>query len=484
MSWETYNFSDDFQDALLACVITYPERFDVLGGLVDPTLFNGVAAFETVHNLSEYYKKYNSWPNFTTLANYAWQQSYRLNPDKAKEMSDYVAKVAKADIKDVDAIFDLAREFARERALYRAIRLAHTSLVENREIKGGLIPMFEKALALGTAGDDMGIILNDSADKVIKAITAQDYGISTGFEPFGEIWKQGWPAGWLIVPLAPPKRYKTTFCINMALNMALAGVDVIYYACEISQELAAVRTLCALSGQTMDQLYDAPNKFAAAVRGQLGYLEGRVLFKGFGSKSATISQIKAHARNAIRTFDLKPRAIFIDYAETVQGDNTDKNAPDWRRQADIYIQARSMGKELGACVIMPDRCNAETVDKAVPNMRSFQGAFEKAGVVDAAIGLCQTEAENLQNRVRYFIFLNRHGKALKHYEGKVDPERYQMTVDKEIGYNPDEEEVRANRRRGGGGGGGGARRREQPREMAEGAAFVQQDDAANLPKQE
>jgi hypothetical protein len=96
---------------------------------------------------------------------------------------------------------------------------------------------------------------------------------------------------------------------------------------------------------------------------------------------------------------------------------------------------------------MPDRCNRETVGKAVPNMSSFQGAFEKAGAVDVAIGLCATEAEHLQGRMRYFVFLNRHGPQLLHFEGRVDAECMRMTIDKQIEYVPEEDEEGARPKR-------------------------------------
>jgi len=87
------------------------------------------------------------------------------------------------------------------------------------------------------------------------------------------------------------------------------------------------------------------------------------------------------------------------------------------------------------------------VGKKVPNMKSFQGAFEKAGIVDAAIGLCATEDEYKHNRVRYFVFLNRHGEALKHYDGTIDPARMKMTVGGAIDYVPDDEDDDAKPRR-------------------------------------
>lgn len=196
------------------------------------------------------------------------------------------------------------------------------------------------------------------------------------------------------------------------------------------------------------------------------YIAARV-----AARNKSENQNRNHAKQVIKTYDLKPRAVVIDYAETVRPDTVDKKAPDWRQQADIYTQARALGAELGCCVIMPDRCNRETVGRKVPNMKSFQGAFEKAGIVDIAIGLCATEDEYKHDRMRYFVFLNRHGEAFKHYDGTVDPARMQMTVGGEIEYKPDDEED------GEGDSGGGLPRRRSyiKRKMAKGSADTQLD---------
>lgn len=236
--------------------------------------------------------------------------------------------------------------------------------------------------------------------------------------------------------------HNTATAINLALGIASSqDADVLYYACEISQELAAYRALTNVTGWTQDQLGDQIEKGVVVAGEKLkGRLWGNVWFKGYPSKSTTISEIKAHARQVCATYDLKPKAIVIDYAETVRPDSVDKKSPDWRQQADIYTQARALGAELGCCVIMPDRCNRETVGSAVPSMKSFQGAFEKAGIVDIAIGLCATDDEYKQDRLRHFVFLNRHGDAHKHFDGSIDPERMIVSVGNEIEYDPDAED--------------------------------------------
>lgn len=183
--------------------------------------------------------------------------------------------------------------------------------------------------------------------------------------------------------------HNTGFSINLALNMVspAIGENVLYYACEISQELAMMRALCNLSRQPFEAAIDSPERFKQAVKNAMAErVAAHCLFKSFASKSSTIDDIRAHARSAISQLGFKPRVIVIDYAETIKP--SDKRDQEYRQQSSIYTEARALGTELGCTVIMPDRCNRETVSKPVPNFTSFQGAFEKAGIVDVAIGLC------------------------------------------------------------------------------------------------
>ena len=440
--YSTFNFTSDFQDAILACLIRYPDEFYAFGEIIKPEYFTGPAACELVFRLNEFRKEFDKYPNFSTLGNYAFHKAARISVDHAKETLDYVEKLGQIDTSDKKAILSLCINFAKERAVYDGIRKIHAAQTEGKTESCNPVEIMQAAVSVGMNVSDLGVSLYHDSDKILDDTMRPDYGVMPGYAEFEKLWKFGWGPGWLIVLLAPPKRFKTAFAINLALGIAeKQPVDVLYYACEISQNLAALRALSCITGRTQDQFYDEKEKGKLLAKEKLKEkLWGNVFFKGYPSKSTSISEIKAHARQVISYYGLQPKAIIIDYAETVRPDKVDKEAPDWRQQADIYTQARAMGAEFGCCIIMPDRCNRDTVGRNVPSMKSFQGAFEKAGIVDIAIGLCATDAEYLQKRMRYFVFLNRHGEAYKHYDGKVDPERMQMTVDGEINYNPDDDD--------------------------------------------
>lgn len=233
--------------------------------------------------------------------------------------------------------------------------------------------------------------------------------------------------------------HNTMFCLNVAMNVVgpAIGKNVFYYSCEISQELAMARALSNLTGLSQDFMFENPEEFKRRAHNQKRqHISGYLVFKGFPAGSTTIADIRAHATAVCQQHGIIPHLIIIDYAETVLP--SVRKHQDHREQADIYTDARALGAKFNCPVIMPDRCNAETVDKPVPNMRSFQGAFQKAGIVDGAIGLCATDAEYQRNILRGFIFINRHGKAYQHFRGVVDPEAMQLQFDTEIPYEPED----------------------------------------------
>lgn len=443
MSTERYNYSDDFQSQIQACQVRHSEVFSGFGTVIEPRFFNGDAAIQTAFVLHDYFKQYGFYPTFATLADLVFSKFARTQPDKAGEYVDYITKLTETDVRDVEHIQASVVNFARERALYNAIKIILLAKQEGKEVEGGIIKLVEDALSTGADINALGFDLGDDLENVIDRTTKIDYGVKTGFEPFDKLWRNGWPAGWLISILAPPKRFKTCCALNLAMNMASAavGADVIYFACEIGQDLAARRVLQAMTGQTTDELFTNPEQFKVISRNAWQQnMAGRLWFKSFPSKTTTVMELQATAKNIMRHHNLKPRAVFVDFAETVRPSNTAKNVPDWRQQADIYTEVRAMGSALGCCTVLPDRCNKETVGRKTPSMKSFQGSFEKAGIVDAAIGLCQTDEEYLDKIIRYFIFLNRHGAECKHYTGTVNGEIMRLSVDCEIGYEPEQDE--------------------------------------------
>lgn len=438
----SFSFTQEYQDLLLACLVRHGGEFAYCATELKPNYFTGVQATIVARCLTAYHTDYSRFPTWPVVRELVSREVARL-PDNDSDVSQqYVSRLSELDTSDWEHVRDNIVAFLRERAYVVALQKAVELMKEDKVPAEGLTPLFDAASRVGQNLDDLGLIFHADVDPVVKKVTASTYGISTGYPLLDNIWRNGWGPGWLVVPLAPPKRWKTGKCVNLACNMVSpqVGIDVIYYAMEISQELAMCRAMCNVARLSMDYMYEAPEKFIEQTKQAMqGAVAGNMLIKSFASKSAGIADIRAHAKNAIKQLGIQPRAIFIDYAETVKAEDS-RDMPEWRKSAGVYTSARALGAELGATVIMPDRCNKDTTDKPVPSMTSFQGSFEKAGIVDVAFGLCATDDEYRSNIIREFVFLNRHGRAYQHLRGRVDPETWRIELTEEIPWDESESE--------------------------------------------
>lgn len=442
---DQFYFGNDMQDLLIACMANHHKEFMVVGPLVKPHYMWGMNALRVTAAMQDYRAEHGIYPGLTAVDGYIQDKFSRDKIDIYNQVHEYIDKLKTIDTKDYAWVKEVTVKFCRERAYIATITKAADMLKADKVPAGGFAKMFDEAHQVGRDITDLGLLFTDDVRQIVKTVTDKTWGIRTGYPLLDAIWPNGWGPGWLVVPLAPPKSYKSTFSINLALNITKKGTNenmecpVFYYACEISAELTAVRGYSIVSDLDLATMYKEPAKFIAATEKGIGKLfgddkHGLILLKSYPAKTATISDIRAHALAAIETYGIRPRAIVIDHAETVKPGARNKDASDHRAQADIYTEARALGQELQCVVIMPDRCNKITVQQPVPNMTSFQGSFEKAGIVDVAIGLCQTDVERASNTMRYFLFINRHGKQYSYFTGKVGDNRFDMSIDEETDY--------------------------------------------------
>lgn len=440
----------DMQDKILCCIVAHPEKFLKYNGVLNSAYFAGTQRTAAARAIFAYWNKYSRYPGWEVLADVVYDSIARMSEQKEEEsINAYVRKLREMNTDDVEYVADSVIAWARKRACYIALDKAVGAFHEGKvpdSVMNETITKFEDAMKIGQNITDRGYVLHPDypdVEQALDKLTSKDYGISTGFPLLDSVWPFGWGPGWLICILAPPKRYKTTFCINLAMNMVNgSSAPVLYYPCEITQELAVLRSLCNLTDTSSESFYKNPGAFREQVIAQMDFFKAPLVVKGFPAKVATIGgDIRAHARMVSQQLNINPRAIIIDYAETVKATSTDpKRSSEHRASADVYTEARALGAEFKCPIILPDRCNKETVGRKVPSMKSFQGSFEKAGIVDAAIGVCGSEQEIIAGTIRYFIFLNRHGKAMQHFRGRVDSERMRMWVDEKIPYDPEEDD--------------------------------------------
>lgn len=440
-SRESFNFSSDFQDLILACLIKEPAKFGFLMFNMSPKHFTGLTATIVSEALLTYHGEYGICPSMPMLGELAKDKAVKIGAE-AEDVTEYIKKLEDTDTNDWSAVKKKLHAFIQEREILSTLKRSIVALQEGKPFD--YVAEFTRATNVCKDMGDMGLIFDATdGEAVIRKVTSSNYGVKSGYALLDNHFPMGFAPGWLIVPLAPPKSCKTTLCLNFAYNMISPGidVDVVYNTCEISQELAFIRQLCRMLRLPLALIYQNPELFIRQMKTTFERLnfQAKLVFKGWPAGQATISDIQNHAK-ALKQEGLDPKAMFIDYAETVRPEKPVGEALDRRMQADIYTRARAMGTELDLSVFMPDRCNRETVSLPVPNMTSFQGAFQKGGIIDVAFGICMTEAEKLNKIFRLFVFMNRHGPSMQYFRGALDLETYRMELNEELQYSPEEKD--------------------------------------------
>ena len=441
MNRDSFNFTPDFENLLLTCLIKEPQEFIPYVQLLQPSYFSTLDAGFVCKAITKYNAEHSRVPSWPVIGQLLANDYKKLNRDQNAALT-YVQQLKESDSADWEFVRDSMVRFCRERAVLLAVQKTVKLTEEGKMESGGLTQLFEEALSVGQNMDDLGYLLHpEEVDRVVDKVLAPGFGVKTGIPQFDKIWRNGWAPGWLIVPVAPPKRYKSMYCVNLALSVAGPAVaqDVLYYSCELSQEQSFLRGIYGAAGLTENDMYDNPEGFKEMAKAQLAtMIQGNLIVKHYPIGTASIGDLKAHAKTVMKQCGIKPKMIVIDYADTVNP--TQKQEKEHLNQAQVYKEAIAFGKEIGACVVMPDRCTKEAVDNKVPDMKAFQGAFAKGGILDIAIGVCMTPAEYASNILRSFLFVNRHGKGFIHWKGKIDPERCQIDIGEEIPYEPDEED--------------------------------------------
>jgi replicative DNA helicase len=436
---DTFNFTPDFEDLVIASYLADPEKFYCRGDLLKPAYFSSVVSSLTMQCIGKYQQQYYRLPTWEALTQLLEDETASANGD-VKAAHDYLQKLRAVPTNDIEYAVNRVVLFCRERSTLNAVKHVARCLRDGKLPEEGCTKLFEEALHVGESLDDLGYILHHSVDTVVDKVIQPGFGIRTGLPQFDAIWRTGWAPGWLIALVAPPKRYKTMSALNVALSVVGHAVaeDVIYFACEISQEQAILRALHNLSGLTEEFMFDSTESFKAQAKAAIAEKIGaNLVIKHFPIGTAKIGDLKSHARMLVKQLGIKPKMIVVDYADTVL--SSDTTQPQHVQQANVYKEVIAMGKELGACVLMPDRCTAEAVGLKVPNLKSFQGAFAKGGIVDIAMGLCATDAEYHKNILRTFVFINRHGPAFQHFQGSVDPFLSRINFGDQIEYHPDDD---------------------------------------------
>lgn len=235
--------------------------------------------------------------------------------------------------------------------------------------------------------------------------------------------------GKIMLLIAPKKRGKTWFLIQIGKRAFLRRKKVLHVSLEIEEEEVAQRYYQALFGiskredlnkistfrfdsndnldQIVSQTVEVPFTFASqAVREELqtrishfGSRIGNTIIKRFPMSSLTLNQLEAYLEGLETTEKFVPDMVIVDYPKIMKLDKRDIRIS----LGTLFEELRGMSQRRNFACVVVHQGNRESDSAEFVKGSHVAEDWSILGTVDFALTLSRTAAEKRMNLARLFV---------------------------------------------------------------------------------
>ena len=205
---------------------------------------------------------------------------------------------------------DEYEKFCRHKAIELAI-LASTDKLERKEY-GAVEQLIKDAVSIGLAKEQGIEYWADPAAR-IRLVQEQRGGISTGWKTVDDILYGGFNRGELNIFAAPSGHGKSLTLQNLALNWALAGLNVVYISLELSEQLCSIRMDSMLTRMGTRDVFKNVEDVALKL-GMISKRAGRLHIVQLPN-GITVHDLRAYLKEYQIQNDIQVDAVLVDYLD-------------------------------------------------------------------------------------------------------------------------------------------------------------------------
>ena len=327
-------------------------------------------------------------------------EEYKVMPevDQVNAKHDIKLKGAKdLDPSHFSWLLDEFETFSRHKALEGAI-LQSADLLE----KGDYAPvedMIKDAVAVGLTRD-LGTDYFDDPKGRLEFLKNSNGQVSTGWPAIDKKLFGGFNRGELNIFAGGSGAGKSLFLQNLAVNWAMAGLNVVYIYFELSESLAAMRIDAMITNiptrQVMKQMSDVEMK-VKMLKKKAGNLQLKYMPSGY-----TIMDVRTYIKELELKNKKKIDAILIDYLDLMMP-KSKKVSP-----SDLFVKDKYVSEELRnfavdkQCLLATaSQLNRASVEEIEFDHSHIAGGLSKVQTADNVIGIFTSRA--MRERGRYQI---------------------------------------------------------------------------------
>ena len=287
--------------------------------------------------------------------------------------------------------------FSRHKALERAI-LKSADMLEKGEYNP-VEKLIKDAIQI-SLNKDMGTDYWADPRARLQKMRDSNGQISTGYPSIDKKLYGGFKRGELDIFAAGSGGGKSLFLANLGVNFSLAGLNVIYFTFELSEELVGMRIDSMVSGIAAREIFKNLDDVEMKVK-LTGKRAGGIQIKYLPS-GKNCNDLRSYLKEYQVKTGKKPDILLVDYLDLMMPLSV-KVSPSDMFVKDKYVseELRNLAMETNTIVVTAAQLNRSAVEEIEFDHSHISGGLSKIQTADNVIGIFTSRA--MRDRGRYQI---------------------------------------------------------------------------------
>jgi replicative DNA helicase len=353
--------------------------------------------------IKEYYKKYESAPNFDTLDQIIKSEiSQEL---VCKIVLDTLKQIKEAPFEGTQFVQEKALKFCKQQELQKAMDKAQKIITE------GDFESYDKVEGLVREALQVGQIEKNVSDIFtgLDTVLDEDYRhpIPIGIPGIDNLLKGGLAKVEIGVILAPTGVGKTTILTKIANTAFNMGYNVLQIFFEDNPKIVQRKHFTIWTGIAPDELANHKEEVLSKIGEIQETMKNKLVLKKMASDTATMGQIKNQVRKMIAD-GTKIDLILLDYIDCVLPESSAKD--EWKAEGSVMRAFEAMCHELNIVGWTATQGNRSSISSEVVTTDQMGGSIKKAQVGHVIITVAKTLQQKEMNLATIAITKSRLGK--------------------------------------------------------------------------
>jgi len=372
-----------FQIQLLNQIILDKDFSSSIMDVIEPIYFDNKYFKIILQMTKEYYKKYESTPNFDTLEQIV--KSEISQEMVAKIVLDTLTQIKDAPFEGTTFVQEKALKFCKQQELQKAMDKAQKIITQ------GDFESYDKVEGLVRDALQVGVIDKGQTDIFANLDTVLDedyrHPIPMGIKGIDKLLKGGLAKGEIGVILAPTGVGKTTILSKIANTAFNLGYNVLQIFFEDNPKIIQRKHFTMWTGIEPDNLVQYKEEVMSKITEIKETMQNRLVLHKLASDTMTMSQIKNQVRKMIAD-GVKLDMVLLDYIDCVLPESTSKD--EWKAEGSVMRGFEAMCHELDLVGWTATQGNRASISSEVVTTDQMGGSIKKAQVGHVIISVAKT----------------------------------------------------------------------------------------------